>query len=205
MVAMSAAERVRLSRWVNKVEELADSLLDLLTDAPEPLPRSPVIKPELVEQLAQYAARDDLEDDDEIQNVRFLQLGNGHQSGNRSKALKAAAALLDGVTPINSNTVEVEGYGAIHFAAYTHPKGAMISSPQMEDATFGGADWHAKKKILMFRDVGDGRCITYVCDIESLFPLRTIGQHGVTWENVRDVASKIDVIRSADAIKAVGG
>ncbi len=60
----------------------------------------------------------------------------------------------------------------------------MISTPDRDDNEFGSADWHTRDNIMMFRDFGDGRCIVYISPIKPLFGLRTIGYHGVTWENV---------------------
>lgn len=202
MSALTAAERVRNSRWVNKLEELADQLLEHLNGAPSPLPREPVIDPSLVDQLSKFTlSQDDLEAED-YPDVRFLELGNGNQVANRRKALKAAIRLFDDVEVVDDRTVHVKGDGICHFAAYTHLKGAMISSTRMSEPDFGGADWHQKERIMMFRDAGDGRCIVYICPIKPLFDLRTIGHHGVTWEDVRKVALETRVIRSVDAVAA---
>lgn len=202
MTTMTPAERVRLSRWVNKVEETGDQLLELLRAAPNPLPRDPVFDPDLIDLLSTFTASNDVIQEEEFPNVRFLELGNGHQTSNRKKALKAAEALIEGVRAVDANTVQVDEFGVCHFAAFTHPKGAMVSSPQMEDATFGGAAWHAKSNMMMFRDAGDGRCIVYVCPIAPLFDLRTIGQHGVKWEDILRTAKRVQVIGSANAIEA---
>ena len=43
---MTSAERVRRARWVNRFEETAFKLLDLLNDIPEPLPRKPELPTE---------------------------------------------------------------------------------------------------------------------------------------------------------------
>ncbi|QAT83410.1 hypothetical protein EJ065_1812 [Corallococcus coralloides] len=64
----------------------------------------------------------------------------------------------------------------------------MISTPARGDDVFGSVGWHARDSIMMFRDFGDGRCIIYVCPIKPLFGVRTIGQHGVRWEDVLDLA-----------------
>jgi len=202
-MALGAAERMKNSRWVNKLEELADQLLAHLDNAPSPLPREPLIDPQLVDQLAKFTIlQDDLERVD-VPNVRFLTLGNGFQMANREKALAATLKLIAGVTPVNVNTVKVDGIGRCHFAAYTHPKGAMISSSKTDDGSFGSAPWHAKERIMMFRDAGDGRCIIYIAPIRPLLDLRTIGQHGVRWEDVARTAIKTQVIRSADALAAI--
>ena len=57
----------------------------------------------------------------------------------------------------------------------------------------------------MFRDVGDGRCFVYVCPIERLFEKRTIGHHGVRWEDVEKLALKKITLSSARAIEVVDG
>ena len=202
-MAMSAAERVRLSRWVNKVESIGDELLGLLEQAPDPLPRVPVFAPELVERLSLYVARDDVDDTEDFPLVRFLNLGNGHQHSNRERAIVACVRLVPGVTKIDHNTVSWPPFGRCHFAAFTHMKGAMISSTRSADATFGGEPWHEKGNIVMFRDAGDGRCIVYLCPIEPLFQRRTIGHHGVRWEDVEKVALKTVILSSEKAINAV--
>ncbi len=117
-------------------------------------------------------------------SARFLAVGNGHQYANRNKAMAFVLNRVPGVSAIDERTVEFSPYGTCHFAAYTHPKGAMISSTGREDNRFGDADWHARDHIMMFRDFGDGRCMIYVCPIRPLFDERTIGHHGVPWENV---------------------
>lgn len=203
-MAMSSAERVRRSRWANRVEETADQLLDLLKQAPYPLHRDPVIEPELVALLAPFTMAADELDEEEYPKVKFLEPGNGHQTSNRRRAMRATEKLVAEAVAINENTIRYGQLGECHFMAFTHPKGAMISSTRIDDVEFGNVDWHEKENVVMFRDVGDGRCIVYVSPIEPLFGLRTIGHHGVKWEDVRRTASQIKVLRSADAIAASG-
>lgn len=202
-MAMSAAERVRLSRWVSKVESIGDELLELLKHAPHPLPREPVFVPELVERLSLYVARDEVDGSEDFPVVRFLSLGNGHQHSNRERAMVASVRMVPGVTKVDHNTISWPSFGKCHFAAFTHLKGAMISSTRSADSAFGGEPWHHKSNIVMFRDVGDGRCIVYVCPIEPLFHKRTIGHHGVRWEDVEKVALKKVTLASEKAIEAV--
>ena len=114
----------------------------------------------------------------------FLAKGNGHQNANRAKALAYVLGHITGVQPVDERTVNFPPYGLCHFAAYTHPDGAMISTPGREDNAYGSADWHARDGIMMFRDFGDGRCMIYVCPIKPLFENRTIGHHGVKWADV---------------------
>ena len=125
----------------------------------------------------------------------FLAKGNGNQNANRRKALDYVLGNIDGVLPIDGRTVEFPPYGRCHFSAYTHADGAMISTPNRGDDTFGAADWHACDRIMMFRDFGDGRCMIYVCPIKPLFDLRTIGHHGVRWPDVDKVAELKKVFR----------
>jgi len=132
--------------------------------------------------------------------VRFLKLGNGNQTGNKRRALQCVGRLIEGAQIIDRRTINLPGWGACHFAAYTHPKGAMISTPNKDDNNYGDADWHRHGQAAMFRDVGNGRCILYVCDLEPLFGLRTIGHHGVTWENIAKVARQKLVFSAADAL-----
>jgi hypothetical protein len=114
----------------------------------------------------------------------FLAKGNGHQNTNRKKALAYVVNHFDGVAQIDERTIDFPPYGRCHFSAYTHPEGAMISTPNRDDNVFGSADWHSRDNIVLFRDFGDGRCMIYVCPIEPLFSERTIGHHGVRWNDV---------------------
>lgn len=126
----------------------------------------------------------------------FLAPGNGHQSANRRKAMSFVAERLDGVSVLDERTVQFAPYGLCHFSAYTHPDGAMISTPGRGDEVFGSADWHARDRIMMFRDFGDGRCVIYVCPIRPLFERRTIGHHGVRWDDVLKLADFKQVFRT---------
>jgi len=198
--AMTSAERVALSRWVNKVEAAADELLNLLVTAPQPLPRAPVIHPELVDRLAQFNLDQDDQQEEDFPPMRFLKLGNGNQVVNKRRALACTLRFMDGAKRIDRRTIELPEFGTCHFSAYTHPKGAMISTPNREDDSFGSVDWHSRDHIILFRDVGDGRCIIYISEIEPLFALRTIGQHGVTWDAVSGASKKAVVLSSKDAL-----
>lgn len=126
----------------------------------------------------------------------FLAPGNGHQTANRRKAMSFVAERLDGVSVLDERTVQFGPYGLCHFSAYTHPDGAMISTPGRGDEVFGSADWHARDRIMMFRDFGDGRCVIYVCPIRPLFERRTIGHHGVRWDDVLKLADFKQVFRT---------
>ena len=125
----------------------------------------------------------------------FLAPGNGHQNANRRKAMDWVLQHVPEVTAIDERTVAFAPYGTCHFSAYTHPKGAMISSTGRDDNTYGSADWHACDRIMMFRDFADGRCMIYVCPIKPLLGVRTIGHHGVTWEDVLRLAEFKRVFR----------
>lgn len=125
----------------------------------------------------------------------FLTSGNGHQNTNRRKALDYVLKNVEGITAVDERTVEFPPYGRCHFAAYTDPKGAMISTPNRGDDVFGSVDWRLRDAIMMFRDFGDGRCIIYVCPIKPLFSVRTIGHHGVRWEDVLELARFKHVFR----------
>jgi hypothetical protein len=76
----------------------------------------------------------------------------------------------------------------------------MISSPNRADQGFGGAPWHEKERIVLFRDGGDGRCYVYICPIEPLFKLRTIGHHSVQWNDVKQAAMRTAVFDSEKAL-----
>jgi hypothetical protein len=125
----------------------------------------------------------------------FLVKGNGHQIANRRTAQALVARELPAVRVVDERTVDLEPYGLCHFAAYTDDQGAMISTPARDDNTFGAADWHARGRIMMVQDPGDGRCIVYVCPIKPLFGQRTIGLHGVRWNDVRKLAEFTHVFR----------
>ena len=126
----------------------------------------------------------------------FLAAGNGHQTANRKRALAFVTDRLDGVSAVDERTVDFAPYGLCHFSAYTHPDGAMISTPGRGDETFGSADWHQRDRIMMFRDFGDGRCVVYLCPIRTLFDRRTIGHHGVRWEDILKLAEFKQVFRT---------
>ena len=125
----------------------------------------------------------------------FLASGNGHQIANRRKALAFAAEHVAGLEVVDERTVRLEEYGVCHFAAYTHLEGAMISTPGRDDNEYGSADWHSRDRIMMFRDFADGRVAVFVCPIKPLFDKRTIGHHGVRWEDVLPLADMKQVFR----------
>lgn len=200
--AMSANDRVRRSRWVNKVEAAADELLALLRSAPDPLPRMPVFDPELLDTLSRFSMNQDDDTEANYPSVRFLELGNGNQIVNRRRALACAVRVFDGAEALDEKTIKLPEWGTCRFAAFTHPQGAMISSTKKEDTRFGSLEWHKRDHFVMFRDVGDGRCVIYICDIEPLFSLRTIGHHGVKWDDVRKIAKAHKVVSSSDALAA---
>ena len=125
----------------------------------------------------------------------FLTKGNGHQRLNRRKAMGFVSRQVEGLEILDDCTIRLEPYGVCHFSAYTDDQGAMISTPGREDSTFGSADWHRRDRIMMFRDFGDGRVMYYVVPIKPLFDLRTIGHHGVRWNDVHSVAECKQVFR----------
>lgn len=94
-------------------------------------------------------------------------------------------------------------WGRCHVAAYTHQKGAMISTPNKEDQSYGSEGWHSNDYMILFRDVGDGRCIIYINLIAALFDYRTIGQHVVTLEMVDFLSSKTEVLKSEGVLQAL--
>jgi hypothetical protein len=133
--------------------------------------------------------------EEEPVTAAFLIRGNGHQNANRRKALEYVVGNVEGVSAVDERTVNFPSYGRCHFAAYTDPVGAMISTPNRNDGEFGSVEWHRRDAIMMFRDFGDGRCIIYVCPIAPLFGARTIGHHGVRWEDVLRLSSFKHVFR----------
>jgi len=204
---MTSTERVRRSRWVNRLENTAFKLIDLLDDAPDPLPRTPVIPKELIEKLNPYVGLET-----EISTggsqmshaaTRVLKLGNGNQMRNKKVAMQFITSHLNAEI-IDKKTVRTREWGSCHVSAYTHPKGAMISAPNRDDQDYGGAEWHSNDHIILFRDVGDGRCILYISKIEPLFEYRTIGHHGVVWEDIGKLSSHVEILKSEDVLKALG-
>ena len=125
----------------------------------------------------------------------FLQKGNGHQIANRRKAMAFAAERLDGLEVVDDQTVRLEPYGVCRFAAFTDDNGAMISTPGRDDNTFGSQDWHKLDRMMLFRYFADGRVVIYVCPIKPLFEKRTIGHHGVRWNDVLALAEFKPVFR----------
>ena len=117
-----------------------------------------------------------------------MQKGNGHQRPNRRKAFDYVLGQFEGTSRIDERTIDFPPYGICHFAAYTQQQGAMISTPNSADGTFGGAEWHKRDNLAMFRDRGDGRCVLYVSPIAPLFDNQTIGHHGVRWADVERLA-----------------
>jgi hypothetical protein len=170
---------------------------------PQPMPRDPVIDPELTNLLSKFTLQQDDMSEEDFPMVQFLKSGNGHQVENRKRAMAYVASEIPGCRKIDDHTVKTDGYGTCHFSAFTHPRGAMISSPNREDSNFGSAPWHSRDNFMMFRDAGDGRCIIYVAPIEPLFEKRTIGHHGVKWEDIRKAALHTLVFPAADALKVI--
>lgn len=201
--AMTSAERIQRSRWINKTEEAAIKLLDLLDEEPTNLTRKPEIPAELVQKLIPYITattptRSAVRKSQQT-SERFLRLGNGNQVRNKQKAMKFVAHHLNAAT-VDKKTLKTCDWGMCHFAAYTHPAGAMISTPNRPDQEYGGADWHSNDHIILFRETEDGRCMIYVSDIEPLFALRTIGHHGVKWADIEKVAKYTEVLKTEDVI-----
>ena len=203
---MTSAERVRRSRWVNRLENTAFKLIDLLDDAPDPLPRIPSIPKELIEKLEPFVGletKNKTGDSDMSRTAtRVLKLGNGNQMRNKKVAMKFIASYLNAEI-IDNKTIHTKEWGSCHVSAYTHPKGAMISTPNRDDQDYGGVDWHENDHIILFRDVGDGLCILYINKIEPLFEHRTIGHHGVIWDDIRKLSSHVEILRSEDVLKAL--
>jgi len=125
----------------------------------------------------------------------FLTKGNGHQIANRKRALAYAAEQFPDLVIVDERTIRLAPYGLCHFAAYTDLDGAMISTPGSKDNEFGSADWHKRGRIMMFRDYGEGRVGIFICPIKPLFEKRTIGHHGVRWEDVLPLAEMKQIFR----------
>ncbi len=127
----------------------------------------------------------------------LLTRGNGHQVRNRAKAMAFAVRRL-GAREVDAGSVDLAPFGLCHFAAYASPDGAMVSTPGRHDHAFGDADWHARGRVLMVRDLGDGRVAAYVCSIRELLDHRTIGHHGVAWTDVARLSLMTVIWRLGD-------
>lgn len=199
---MTSAERVKRSRWVNSIENTAFKLMDLIDEAPEQLPRTPEIPADLIEKLNKFVTEfEPPTPEPTLNGPRVLKLGNGNQFRNKKLAMEYIAKYFKGAEVLDKTTIQIPNWGKCHISAYTHAKGAMISSPHREVQGFGGVPWHNDDHILMFRDVGDGRCIIYINKIEPLFNYRTIGQHGVLWEKIAELADYCEVIDSNNVLQ----
>ena len=199
---MTSAERVKRTRWANRVEDTADKLLRLLESAPEPLHRTPIIPSDLLERLSALPVTLSSNEDSE-ENKWVLQPGTGHQAANKKKALQFITNFFD-ATPIDNGTVQTEDWGLCYVAAYTHQKGAMISAPNRGTGKYGSRDWHKRDHIIMFRDLGNGHCKIYVSKIAPLFEHRTIGRGGVTWEDVEKLCESEITCSAEEVIKELG-
>ena len=201
---MTSAERVRRARWVNRFEETAFKLLDLLNEVPDPLPRKPAIPNDLIEKLRPFIStskQPPMRKSEMGQTaVRVLKLGNGKQGRNKELVMQFIAKHLNAKI-IDKRTVRTDNWGSCHVATYTNPKSAMISTPKKDDQIYGGADWHKNDHVIQFRDVGDGRCIIYISKIERLFDYLEIGHHNVTWENIEKLSSHTEVLKSEEVLK----
>ena len=202
---MTSAERVRRARWVNRFEETAFKLLDLLNEVPDPLPRKPAIPNDLIEKLRPFIStskQPPMRKSEMGQTaVRVLKPGNGNQVRNKKLAMQFIAKHLNAETIDPKETVRTANWGLCHVSAYTDPKSAMISTPKKDDQIYGGADWHKNDHKILFRDVGDGRCIIYICKIERLFDSPEKKRNGVTWENIEKLSSHTEVLKSEEVLK----
>ncbi len=199
---LSPAERVRRSRWANRVEDTADRLLDLLNQSPDPLPRNPQIPPELTDKLKPFVVEIENETSGHSVVTRILSPGNGNQSANKKIAMTFVSKYFD-AKQIDTRTVETCDYGTCHVAAFTHEKGAMINAPNRGSGKFGSRPWHSRDHFIMFRDVGDGSCIVYVSRIEPLFDKRTIGRAGVSWEDVEMLCTDCFPISAEEVLRVL--
>ena len=112
------------------------------------------------------------------------------RAANKSIALKIAAKFFDGEI-IDKATVSTPEWGTCHVAAYTDTSGAMIATTDT-DVQFGEAEWHAKERIIMVREhpkkhPTPASITIYVCKIEDLFEVKSVGHSGVKWADVGKV------------------
>lgn len=76
----------------------------------------------------------------------------------------------------------------------------MISTPNKQDQDYGGASWHSNDHMVLFRELEAGKCMIYVSDIEPLFQMRTIGHHGVKWQDIEEVAFYTEILETSGVI-----
>jgi hypothetical protein len=203
---LSSTERVQKSRWINKVVKTSIELESLLDNPPKGLALTSEQKPKIPSSLlVKIAPYIDNSGDNIMKTsaVRVLKLGNGNQVRNKKIAMKYVIYHLN-AEMINNKTIDTDKWGTCHVSAYTHEKGAMVSTPNRSDNEYGDAEWHYNDHIVMFRDVGNGTCKIYINDIKPLLENLTIGKGGVTWENVEKFSKKIDVIDSQSILDTLG-
>jgi len=122
---MTAAERVRRSRWAGQVEAAANKLHELLLEAPIPMPREPVIHMDLIEgliELSGYEGSSSVEEEStpKVQfqaperNQRDWMKEIAEELGYDQEAAIKRYAELDeqGVAPRKRRTMPSEDYAA---------------------------------------------------------------------------------------------
>ena len=84
---LSAAERVRRSRWASQVETTADRLHHLLLNTPIPMPREPKVNHDLVAGLIELSGyKVDTHPADDAFNVTFTASGKNQRDWMREIA-----------------------------------------------------------------------------------------------------------------------
>jgi hypothetical protein len=120
---------------------------------------------------------------------------------NNAVAIQVAIKMLD-AGPVDAATVDLPEIGHVHVVAYCDDQGAMIRSATSR-VEFGDAEWHAKERILMAREIpasgrAGARFAMYLCRISDLFDRINIGNAGVKWTSVAKVAEQKWLWHSAD-------
>ena len=140
-----------------------------------------------------------------MKKYSLLTPGNGHQMGNKKKAMTILAALFE-AKQTSYESLDVPNWGDCQVAAYTSTDGAMIVNAS-DPKKFGELPWHHRAHLIMLREIPDPktpRCAIYICVIKDLFDAPAaewLGKAGVKWTHVAKVA-KLKQIHSAPDLAA---
>jgi len=196
---LTASERVRKSRWINKVEQTAVDLEQLLIDLPTGVlegKSKPKISSTLLSAVAPYIVSEQMNARKvkEITMTRALKTGNGNQIRNRRFAMEFALEHFD-ADFIDESSIATRDWGTCRVAAFTDPKGAMIAAPNKQ-LKFGDRDWHHCDHLILIRDVGNGECRVFINKIKDLFENISIGKGGVIWDDVERLSIKNETVNA---------
>ncbi|MBT6012363.1 MAG: hypothetical protein HOG80_13390 [Candidatus Marinimicrobia bacterium] len=200
---LTAAERVRKSRWMNKVEQTAVDLEQLLIEPPRGAlegKSKPRIFSTLLSEIAPYIVSNHTDTGNMVDSkiVRAFKMGNGNQIQNRRSAVQFALRYFNAEL-IDESSISTEDWGVCRVAAFTDLKGAMIAAPNKQPM-FGASDWHKNDHFILIRDLGNGECRLYINKIKELFKNISIGKGGVTWDDVEDLSVMSKTVKAQDIV-----